>query len=76
LGGRTRVSNRQHVVEGQQARMGMSSRTHLFDQFVFREIRDGADLVLNPAFARATANRAVANERSRGGIRTDGFNLL
>jgi hypothetical protein len=56
--------------------MGMSSRTHLFDQFVFREIRDGADLVLNPAFARATANRAVANERSRGGIRTDGFNLL
>jgi hypothetical protein len=52
--------------------MSMGSRIYLFDQFIFREIRERADLVRNPAFARATANRASGNQRSRGGIRTDG----
>jgi phosphatidylserine decarboxylase len=56
--------------------MSMGSRTYVFDQFISREIREGADLVVNPALARATANRAVGNQRVVVAIRTVGFTVL
>jgi len=62
--------------QGNRLEWARVARAYLFDQFISHEISDGADPVVNRAFARATANRTFGNQRVVVAISTVGFTIL